>query len=87
MLTGSGRLSRVFLGLDPTPGALKNAIDDAAQDRLGTLGERIRLFCAGLGESLGRYSSLIITLLRAASLAAVALLALGILLLSRRSAS
>ena len=55
MLSGDGAVSRVLNGLSVEPGTVRLALVEAAQGRIGTLGDRLHLLCYGLGPAVGLY--------------------------------
>jgi protein SCO1/2 len=75
-LTPDGRISHVLPGLDVTANDMRLALVEASAGRLGTVIDRIVLFCAGYDATTGRYSSLILSILRIVSIAGL-LAALG----------
>ncbi|MFD1942976.1 SCO family protein [Paradevosia shaoguanensis] len=82
-LTPDGRISHVLPGLDVTPNDMRLALVEASAGKLGTLIDKIVLFCAGYDATTGRYSSLIMSMLRIVSVVGLAL-ALGALVLLGR---
>ena len=54
VLTGNGALSRVLPGLALEPNGLRLALVEAGQGRIGTLADRLHLFCYGLDPAIGR---------------------------------
>lgn len=82
-LTADGRISHVLPGLDVTANDMRLALVEASAGRLGTIVDQIVLFCAGYDPTTGRYSSLIMSILRIVSIAGLAG-ALGALWLIRR---
>lgn len=83
-LTPDGHLSRVLSGLDPSARDLRLAVIEASQGRLGSLGERLALFCSGFNPLTGHYDSAALLALRLASLATMAAMA-GMIFMLRRS--
>ena len=83
-LTPDGRISRVLGGIDFQPGDLRLAVIEASQGRLGTLVEKILLFCAGFDDSTGRYTWAVATGLRLAALATLLVGGGFIVLMMRR---
>jgi protein SCO1/2 len=82
-LTPDGRISHVLPGLDVTPNDMRLALVEASAGKLGTVIDKIVLFCAGYDATTGRYSSLIMSILRIVSVVGLAL-ALGALVLLGR---
>ena len=75
VLTPDGRLARWLYGVAPSPKDLHLALTDAGRGRLGDLGEQIRLLCYHYDPKTGRYSSLVMEILRAVGVALTAGLA------------
>jgi protein SCO1/2 len=75
VFTPEGRLSRVFPGIDYSPGDLRLALVEASEGKFGTLGEHILLLCSSFDPSTGRYTSTVMLGLRSASAAALLILA------------
>jgi protein SCO1 len=86
LLTPQGTIARYFFGFDFTPVALRDAIDAAAVDRIGSPVERLLLVCFHFAPA-GPYSARVMQALRIASAAAlVASLALFIAMRRRTGA-
>jgi protein SCO1/2 len=75
VLTPKGRLARWLYGVAPSPQDLHLALTDAGRGRLGDIGEQIRLLCYHYDPQTGRYSSLVMEILRGMGLALTAALA------------
>jgi protein SCO1/2 len=84
VLTRDGKLSSWLYGLAPTPAQLDAAVAQASAGRSGGVMQQILLLCFHYDPQTGRYSLAIVKALRIAGIATVLLIALGILLLSRR---
>jgi protein SCO1/2 len=78
VLTSDGRLARYFYGLEYSPRDLRLALVEAGQGRIGTLADQVLLFCFHYDPASGRYSLVILNVVRAAGGATV--LGLGILM-------
>jgi protein SCO1/2 len=72
--TPDGRIAQAFDGVRFDASALRAALVQAADGRLGTLGERILLVCSRLDPLHGRHGGAVLALLRASALGGVALL-------------
>jgi protein SCO1/2 len=83
-LTPDGRISHVLPGLDVTANDLRLALVEASAGRLGTIVDKIVLFCAGYDPTTGRYSSLIFSILRIVSVAGLVLALFALWLIGRR---
>lgn len=76
--TPDGRVSRYLPGIDFAPRDLQLAIVEASDGRIGTLSDRILLYCYQYDPASGRYGLLVMRLLRIGATAVVA--ALGLLI-------
>lgn len=84
VLTPDGKLSSWLYGLSPTPAQLDSAVAQAAAGRSGGVMQQLLLLCFHYDPQSGRYSLAITKALRLAGVLTVLLIALAILLLSRR---
>lgn len=84
VLTRDGRLSSWLYGLAPTPAQLDAAVAQARAGRSGGVMQQLLLLCFHYDPQTGRYSLAIVEALRLAGIATVLLIALAVLLLSRR---
>jgi protein SCO1 len=84
ILTPSGRISRYFFGIEYAPKDLRLAFVEAADSRIGTPVDQILLYCFHYDPKTGKYGAVIVNIVRLAGAATVALIALSILLMSRR---
>lgn len=85
-LTSDGRVSGVLSGLDYPPADLRRLLADAAAGRLGTLGDRILLFCSAI-LGIGRYNDIALWAARIVSVAAMLALAGLVIFVARRRTS
>jgi protein SCO1/2 len=77
VLTPEGRVSRYLPGMRFDPAALRLALVDAGEGRIGGVSDRLALLCAHLDERLGRHSAAVLQGARTVGLlTALALLAL-----------
>lgn len=76
--TPSGRISRVLYGVDYAPRDLRLALVESAENRIGTPVDALMLFCFHYDPSTGKYSSIVMNILRLCATATI--LALGILI-------
>ena len=90
VLRADGRVVRVLTGLGLSGADLRLALVEAGEGKIGTLTDEVRLLCSGFDPASGTYSLLISRVLMGATLATIAAMAGGIMLLSlmgrRRSA-
>jgi protein SCO1/2 len=84
VLTPDGKLSSWLYGLSPTPAQLEAALAQAKTGHSGGVMQQLLLLCFHYDPQTGRYSLAITEALRIAGIATVLLIALAILLLSRR---
>jgi protein SCO1/2 len=86
--TPAGKISRYMLGLNPSSAALRQAVAEAAADKIEPPAHPLLLLCFGYDPDEGTAAALAMRLVRWASLAAVAgcALLIGFLSLKRRSA-
>jgi protein SCO1/2 len=84
--TPDGRISRYLFGVEYAPRDLRLALVEASAGRLGTLVDRLLLFCYAYDPSAGAYSLAVLRTVRVAGLLTVALLAGFITLSVRRTA-
>lgn len=82
LLTNDGKISRYFYGIEYPVKDVRLSLVEASEGRIGTIGDRILLFCFSYDHLTGRYSLLIWNVVRAASFATV--LALVTLLVTLR---
>jgi protein SCO1/2 len=71
VVTPEGRISQYFNGIDYDPTALKYSLIDASKGKIGTILDRVLLFCYQFDAHSGRYSLAIMRLMRVLGVAAV----------------
>ena len=79
VLTADGAVSRVLSGLEIDPPTLRLALVEAGEGRVGSVGERLRLFCYGFDAARGIWNAWVERVLTIGTTATV--LALGSFLL------
>jgi protein SCO1/2 len=85
VITPDGQIAQYFFGVGYEPAALRLALVDASNGRLGTVIDRLVLLCCGYDPATGRYSLLISRLMiLLGSLFVLGMLA-GVYWLQRRS--
>lgn len=84
VLAPDGRVSRVLPGLEADPATLRLALVEAAEGRIGSLGERIRLFCYGFDAAHGIYAAAVKRMLTIGTLLTMLAMALFLLWTWRR---
>jgi protein SCO1/2 len=84
VLTPDGTISQYFYGIEYDPSALKLSVVQASNGKIGSIADRVLLFCFQYNPSTGRYSFAIMRMLRMAGLATVLLIAGFLFVESRR---
>jgi len=84
VLTPTGILARYFYGVEYAPRDVKFGLMDAAQERIGTAVDQVMLFCFSYDPSTGRYSMLVLTLVRIGGALTVLAFALFLFRMLRR---
>ena len=82
--TAGGRINQYLFGVEYQPQALRLAVVDASQGRLGSLSERLVLLCCGYDPSTGRYSLAVGKSMRVLGSGFALLLVVALISLSRR---
>jgi protein SCO1/2 len=83
VVTPDGRLARYFPGIDYPPRDLRLALVEASQGRIGTVVDRLLLFCYHWDASTGRYTPLVARALQLGALLTAAALGTLIVVLRR----
>ena len=78
LLTPKGRIARYFFGVEYAPKDLRLGLVEAADERIGTLADRLLLLCYRYDPKTGRYSGLAITLIRVGGIGTLVALVAGI---------
>ncbi len=84
VLTPAGKIARYFFGVEYAPKDLRLGLIEAADNRIGTLADKLLLLCYSYDPKTGRYSGLAIGLVRGAGLLTLLVLATGIGVALRR---
>jgi len=82
--TPEGRLSHYFYGIEYGPRDLRLALVEASDHKIGSPVDQVLLACFHYDPSSGRYSMAVMTVVRAAGLATVGLIAAAIVVMRRR---
>jgi len=82
--TPEGRLSHYFYGIEYGPRDLRLALVEASDHKIGSAVDQVLLACFHYDPSSGRYSMAVMTVVRAAGLATVGLIAAAIVVMRRR---
>lgn len=69
VVSPGGRIAQVLPGVRFDAAALRDALSDAAQRRVGSISERIALLCAHFDPDVGRWSIAVLDALRATGIA------------------
>ena len=82
--TPEGRLSHYFYGIEYGPRDLRLALVEASDHKIGNAVDQVLLACFHYDPSSGRYSMTVMTVVRVAGLATVALIAGAVIVMRRR---
>jgi protein SCO1 len=86
ILTPEGKVSRYFYGIEYPSRDVRLALIEASQNKIGTLADKVLLFCFHYDPSVGRYSATVINIVRAGGILTVLSLC-GFILVMRRKDS
>jgi protein SCO1 len=84
VLTPAGRIARYFFGVEFSPRDLKFGLMEAAEGRIGSPIDQLLLFCYHYDPSSGRYTTAVLTAVRAGGVATLLILAAFIVWAVRR---
>ena len=84
VLTPKGKLARYFYGIDYTPKDLRLGLVEAADNKIGSPVDQLLLLCYQYDPETGKYGFAIMTTLRLAGIATVAVLGSFIVVMLRR---
>ncbi|HYG62271.1 MAG TPA: SCO family protein [Thermoanaerobaculia bacterium] len=84
VLTPQGRISRYLYGIEYAPRDMRLALIEAADAKIGSFVDQVLLYCYHYDPTIGRYSPVIMNILRLSAASAVAGLVLLIVLMRRR---
>ncbi len=87
VLTPTGILARYFYGVEYAPRDVKFGLMEAAQQRIGSAVDQVLLFCFSYDPSTGRYSMLVLTLVRIGGALTVLAFALFLFRMLRRESA
>jgi protein SCO1/2 len=82
--TPDGRLSRYFYGVEYSPKELRMAIVESSEGRVGSLVDRLLLYCYHYDPATGRYGAIAMNVVRLGGVVTVALLGGFIWFMRRR---
>jgi protein SCO1/2 len=86
ILTPKGEIARYFFGIEYVPQDLRLGLVEASQNRIGSAIDQLLLLCYHYDPTVGKYSLVIMSVLRIAGAVTVMLMALLIFMLWRRDA-
>jgi protein SCO1/2 len=84
VLTPSGRISRYFYGIDYAPRDLRLALVESSEGKIGSLADKVLLFCFHYDPATGRYSIAALRTMRLGGLLTALVLGVMILRMLRR---
>ena len=84
MTTPDGRLSRYFYGVEYSPKELRMALVESSEEKVGSLVDRLLLYCYHYNPATGRYGAIVMNLVRLGGAVTLVILAGFILLMRRR---
>jgi protein SCO1 len=87
VLTPQGKISRYFYGIEYSPRDLRLSLVEASENKIGTPVDQLLLFCYHYDPTTGKYSVVIMNVLRLAGLATVLILGAFVLVMLRRERS
>ncbi|HXN21178.1 MAG TPA: SCO family protein [Candidatus Dormibacteraeota bacterium] len=87
ILTRDGKISRYFFGIDFPPRDIRLGLVEASAGKIGTPADRLVLFCYAYDPATGRYSTMILRLVRAGGILVVAALVAAFLVFRRRESA
>lgn len=85
VLTPEGRLSKYFYGIHYSPTDLRLGLVDASHHQIGTEVDQILLFCCPFDPQTGKYTPVVVGLLRLAGAATLLLIGGFVVIIRRKS--
>jgi len=86
LLTPDGKIAQYYYGVEFSPKDLRLAMVEASHNKIGSLTDQILLYCYHYDPNAGRYSLLILRVLRLAAVATMVLLGGFLFVMFRRDA-
>lgn len=74
LLTPDGRVSRYFYGIEYAPRDIQFGVIDASQGKIGTVVDKILLYCYHYDPAKGKYGAVVFNILRISALATLLVL-------------
>ena len=84
VLTPQGKISRYFYGIEYSPRDLRLSLVEASENKIGSPIDQLLLFCYHYDPTTGKYSVVIMNVLRLAGLATVLVLGTFVLVMLQR---
>lgn len=84
VVTPDGKLSRYLYGIEYAPRDLRLALVEASQGKIGTAVDELLLYCYHYDPAAGRYSAVVMNMVRLAGVVFVLILSTFLLLMWRR---
>ncbi|RRR71285.1 MAG: SCO family protein [Candidatus Viridilinea halotolerans] len=85
VLTPNGTLARYFYGIEFNPGDVRLGLVEASGNKIGTPVDQFLLLCYHFDPSTGRYTGLVMTIMRVAGISTVLIIGGAIFVMGRRS--
>jgi protein SCO1/2 len=82
--TPQGKLARYFFGIEFPARDVKLALVEASSGKIGSLVDQLLLFCFHFDPTAGKYSLMILRLVRIAGVLTILAMGIGIILMKRR---
>jgi protein SCO1/2 len=82
--TPNGRIARYFYGIEYAPRDVRLGLVEASAGRIGTPVDQVLLYCFHYDPASGRYGAVVMNIVRLAGGATLVVLAIAILIMSRR---
>jgi cytochrome c oxidase subunit 2 len=84
VLTPGGKVSRYFYGIEYAPRDLRLGLVEASQNKIGSPVDKVLLYCFHYDPATGRYSLLVLNLVRIGAILTIVGLVLMLFIISRR---
>jgi protein SCO1 len=84
VLTPSGRLSRYFYGIEYAPRDLRLGLVEASENKIGSPVDQLLLYCYHYDPATGKYSAIVMNIVRLAGAVTLLVLGAGLIWLWRR---
>jgi protein SCO1/2 len=83
VLTPAGKLSKYFYGIEYAPRDLRLGLVEASENKIGTPVDQLLLFCYHYDPHTGKYSAIVMNIVRLAGALTVLILGVGLFWLWR----